>query len=71
MIAILIQSVFLSVRSSELNGAGPAVPTSCGNRPPHRYAYIYEYIRVHTHAYSLRDVSLYVHEMIFFVWICV
>lgn len=38
-ITILIQSVFFSsVRSSELSGAGPAVPTSCGNRPSDRYA---------------------------------
>lgn len=70
MITILIQSVFFSVRSSELNGAGPAVPTSCGNWPSDRYAVTYDCKRIHTHTYSLHSVSLYMHEMIF-VWICV
>lgn len=43
MIIILIQPVFFCVRSSELSGARPAVPTSCGNRPTDRYAVIYDY----------------------------
>lgn len=46
-ITILIQSVFFSVRSSELSGAGPAVPTSCGNWPSDRYAVIYDCEIVH------------------------
>lgn len=52
MITILIQSVFFFVSSSELNGAGPAVPTSCGNWPADRSVFIYDPLLVDVYMYE-------------------
>lgn len=70
MITILIQSVFFSVRSSELNGAGPAVPTSCGNWPSDRYAVIHDCERVRTHVYFFFAYAELIYAWNDFFFVC-